>query len=368
MKIIQIVPHPPTDIGGISTYSLKLAEELFKDYGVFTHFLIPFPIYKNFQIPSAINGFPINILSQKKLKVFLSLIPKNTDTIIVHYSQPEGGGFSNQYWLMKVLQSFVKLHHLKLVVIFHELSLTFSLKNKIKFFYPHRFFAARGIAKIANNVITPSVRYQAILSKWLKCSIVCVPVFSNIGEPKHVPDLVKRERRMIVFGAEYSRCRVYNKYLQELLLSCEILEIEEICDIGSSSQLELPQLAGIRVVKMGEQPAEVVSQLMLTSLAGFFDYSHCPEDIGKSGIFAAYCSHGLIPVSSQYNLIETTGLKINKHYAVADEQLNNLTPMQLQSIADNARQWYANHRGAEHVKILASYLLDEVDVAKAIIS
>ena len=358
MKIIQLVPHPPNRIGGICTYSLKLAEKLLEDYNIFTYFVIFLPVFKDFQ--SAIHEFPINLLTQKTPEALLSLIPEDVDTIILHYCQPEGCLFDNQYWLMKLLQKSVKQKNLKLIVIFHEMSLTFSLKKKIKFLYPQRFFAAYGIAKMAHTVFTPSANFQAILAKWLGFPVRCMPVFSNIGEPKYVPALEKRKRRMIVFGTGYSRERVYKKFHKELLLSCRGLDIQEIYDVGGGLKPELPNLQGIRLVRIGEKPSEVVSQLMLDSFAGFFDYSHTPEDIGKSGIFAAYCSHGLIPISSRYNAFEATGLELNKHYIVANKQFNNLSLIQLKFIADNAHQWYKNHDFEKLINILSSCLLEQV--------
>ncbi len=357
MKIIQIVPHPPTHFGGISTYSLKLAEELFKMYGIFTDFIIYDPAFQNFPTPieSEINGFPITILPEKTPEAVLYFLAKNNcKAIILHYNQPSSDRFSSLYWLFKALQFTVKENKFKLVVIFHELSYHFSARN-IEIFHPLRLFAGRGIARNADSIITASAGFQAMLSKWVKHPVKCMPVISNIGEPEHALPLKERKRRMIIFGREYSRDRVYKKYLKEVLLCCKILKIEEIYDVGSPG-VKLPKLNEIRIVDIGEQPPEVVSQLMLTSLAGFFDYSHCPGDLGKSGIFAAYCAHGLIPISSAYNPSETTGLEINKHYVIAHEQLKNLNLMQLQSIVDNARKWYGNHSLIEHTKLIASSL------------
>ncbi len=361
MKIIQIVPHPPTHLGGISTYSLKLAEELLKTYGIFTEFIIYESCFQDFPQPieSEINGFPITILPEETIEAVLSFLGKTYfQGIILHYHQPRSGRFSHLFWLFKALQSAIKLNKCPLLVIFHELSLTFSVRN-IEVFHPLRLLAGRGIAKTANTIVTPSAGFQTLLSKWVHHPIQCLPIISNIGEPQNVPPLEQRKRRIIIFGREYSRDRVYKKYLQELILCCNILEIEEIYDVGSPG-IDLPKLDKISLVDVGEQPSEVVSQLMLTSLAGFFDYSHSPGDWGKSGIFAAYCAHGLIPISTSYNPTEATGLKLNKHYVVANQQLKNMENMQLQSIADNAFQWYVTHNLSEHARIFATSLKQEL--------
>ena len=361
MKVIQLVPHPPTHFGGISTYSLKLAEALFQEHGIFTEFIIYESSFQNFPIPieTEIKGFPITILSEETPKGCLSLLTEqNFPAIILHYHQPASGRFSSLYWLLKGLQLATALHKFPLIVIFHELSLTFSVRN-IKIFHPLRLLAGRGIARTADTIVTASAGFQDLVSKWVKHPVKCLSVISNIGEPENVPILEERKRRMIIFGREYSRERVYKKYLREVLLCCENLKIEEIYDIGSPG-VKLPNLNEIRIVDIGEQPPEVVSQLMLTSLAGFFDYSHCPGDLGKSGIFAAYCAHGLIPISSVYNPSESTGLSLNKHYVIANEQLKNMDYIHLQSIADNAFNWYSNHNIAEHTKIFATSLKKEL--------
>ncbi len=360
MKIIQLVPHPPTHLGGISTYSLKLAEELFREYGIFTSFIIYDSGFQDFPIPieSEISGFPITILSKESPNCILSLLSKyHFQAILLHYHQPRSGRFSNLYWLFQSLQS-PSINKLKLLVIFHELSLTFSVKN-IEIFHFLRFLAGRGIAKTADTIVTASGGFQTLLAKWTKHPIKCLPVISNIGEPEDIPTLAERESRMIVFGREYSRERIYKKYLKELLLCCEILQIKEIYDVGSPG-VKLPKLNEISIVDVGEKPSEIVSQLMLTSLAGFFDYSHCPGDLGKSGIFATYCAHGLIPISSVYNPSESTGLSLNKHYVVASNQLKNMDYMDLQSIADNAFNWYKNHNIAEHARVFATSLKKKI--------
>ena len=361
MKIIQIVHHLPPEPSGTGDYSLRLADKLLKDYGIFTQFI---HYGEQSQFEPVINGFSVTRLPERTPKAFLSLFPENIEGIILHYN------FTGS-WLLEALQSARRLRRFKLVVMFQELIRkypnsypNFSLKRKIAFhlrqFLPARdldSLTARGFARTADAVLTDTARFQAILSKWLKRPVTCIPDFSTIGEPEQVPPLVERDRRMIVFGTLYSRPRIYKEFFKELLRSCQILGIEEIYDLGPSFDLNLPEFSGVHVVEMGEQPPEVISQLMLTSLAGFFDYSLWPGDLGKSTVFAAFCAHGLIPVSSQYNPSEATGLEINKHYVVPDKQLKNMNLRQLQSIADNARQWYGTHTLTENAKVFASCLL-----------
>jgi hypothetical protein len=83
----------------------------------------------------------------------------------------------------------------------------------------------------------------------------------------------------------------------ELELTCQLLGIEEIWDVGPSTSLTLSTVNGVPVVQLGQRSAAEISGFLLNSLAGFFDYN--PDYLAKSGIFAAYCAHGLLPVSAR---------------------------------------------------------------------
>lgn len=351
--IVQIVPRIPPHTDGVGDYSLKLAEQLLNDYKINTHFLV---FKKDIEIESFVNGFPATLLSTHTPEFFLSVLPQNIDTVLLHYSNYPylSGKLDAPFWLVKGLELAVKLRQIKLVVMFHELPM---LKyKKINFLNPIQSIVSRRLAQLASTVITDSGRFQAILSQWIQRPIKCIPDFSTIGEPNEIKTLAERKRRIIVFGTT-DRHRVYANFLNELLSTCHILGIEEIYDIGKPLNLHLSNFNGIHVVEMGFQPSEVVSQLMLESMAGFFDYSRFPGDLGKSTVFAAFCAHGLIPIISQYNPSEADGLEMNKHYLVPGEPLKTCNLSQLQTIADNAHNWYKGHSIPENAKVFASSIL-----------
>lgn len=364
-KILQIVPTPPNQTDGIGDYSLQLAEQLLKEYQINTHFLV----FRTASIEPVINGFPAISLPERNTQALLSVLPEDINGIVLHFSgYPYFNtnlrgmlGAGTPFWLVEALQSAISTRGLKLVVMFHELPrLYWKQIYFFDFLNPIHSVVSRRIARIANATITNSPENQTILSKWLKRPVTRISNFANIGEPDGIPPLAERKRRMIVFGGS-ARYRVYRNALKELIQGCQSLGIEEIYDIGPSLNLkERYHFPGINFVEMGFKPKEEISQLMLTSIAGCLDYNPFPGALGKSGVFAAYCSHGLVPISTQYNPSETDGLEMNKHYLVFSNGLNNLKLNELQTVADNAQHWYQTHNLKEVTKVFASQILDKI--------
>lgn len=351
-KIVQIVPRLPPHTDGVGDYGLRLAEQLLKAHQIRTHFLT---FQLGIETEPVINGFSAVGLPSHQADTLLSVLPPDIQGILLHYSNYPylQGKLDAPFWLPSALERAINLRHLKLVVMFHELPL---LKWKqLNFLNPIQSIVSRRLAQIAHQVVTDSARFQAILSRWFQRPIPCIPDFATIGEPEYVPPLAERERRLIVFGGT-DRRRVYQNSLPKLLQTCQILAIKEICDIGKFLNLkQLYDFADVHLVEMGFQPSEVVSRLMANSLAGCLDYTRFPGDLGKSSVFAAFCAHGLIPICTQYNPSEADGLEMNKHYLVLDEQLGDWDLSQLQSVADNANQWYSRHNLRENAQGFARY-------------
>ncbi|MBD1945589.1 glycosyltransferase family 1 protein [Coleofasciculus sp. FACHB-712] len=353
MKIVQIVPRLPPYTDGVGDYSIRLASQLLKGHGIVTQFLVFQP---DIEIEPIIEGFAATVIPAHTPKALLSVLPGNIEGIILHYSNYPyiQGKIDAPFWLPTALATAVRQRNIKLIVMFHELP--FFKFKKLNFLNPIQSLVSRRLVKVATTVLTDSARFQAILSRWLKQPVTCIPDFSTIGEPdERIPPLSDRSRRIIVFGGS-DRSRVYQNHLKALLYSCHALGIEEICDIGKSLNLQPSNFPGVRLVQMGFQPAEAVRQLLLNSLAGFIDYSRFPGDLGKSSVFAAFCAHGLVPICSCYNPSEADGLEMHKHYLVPNPSLKNLSLTQLQTVVNNSSTWYENHNIVQNTKVFASYL------------
>ncbi|MEQ8385847.1 MAG: hypothetical protein RH949_26165 [Coleofasciculus sp. A1-SPW-01] len=365
MKIIQLVANHISAPGGMEHYTLGLAKKLREDHQIFTDFFCYCELenMEKDKTKVVIDGFSsINIYyanSSDILSLFSSALTEGVDGIVLHYTPLAS-------WLLGYLQSLRKNYKFKLLVVFHDCLYVPSLiKDKIS--YKIRYFLgndkspnlmASKFAKIADHVLTFSGKYKSIISQWVRHPVACIPVYSTIGEPRPIPPLNKRTRRMVVFGKPYRRKRVYQEAIQALIESCHNLGIQEIYDIGRSREREhevnIPDLPEVKILVMGEQPPEQISQVMLTSLAGFIYYD--PAYLGKSTIFAALCAHGVIPIFSKSTTSVADGVEANKHYLVPNNYMKNVNEMELQSISDSVYRWYGNHSLEKTVEIYASLL------------
>ncbi|MGD2183145.1 hypothetical protein [Lusitaniella coriacea] len=349
-KIVQIVPRLPPYRDGVGDYSLKLAGQLLKAHGIFTEFLVFQP---GIEVPSKVNGFPAKGFPTQTLETLISVLPDDINTVLLHYSNYPyiKGKIKAPFWLADTLKLAQKQRKIKVIVMFHELPM---LKFKgINILNPFQSIVSRRLAQTADFVVTDSARFQQFLERWSKQTVPCIPDFSTIGEPNFIPPLETRDRRVIIFGST-DRNRIYKNFLPELLQTCRDLGIEEICDIGQSLNLNPSDFKGVRLIEKGFQSDEEVRELMLNSWAGFIDYSRFPGDLGKSSVFASFCAHGLVPISSCYNPSEADGVEMNRQYLVPGSSLKNFDISQLQTIATNAHKWYSGHSLQENANLFAS--------------
>jgi hypothetical protein len=153
-----------------------------------------------------------------------------------------------------------------------------------------------------------------------------MPVFSTVGEPTGVPLLSERARRIVVFGGEGVRRRAWGPFLPSLAEAVGSLQAEEICDVGAP--VDVPaSVQGVPVRRLGPLSGEEVSVLLLDSAAGFLAYP--PDFLPKSTIFAAYCSHGVLPVCAW----DRNGAGPPYWRGSGDPQV----------VATAARDWYSEH-------------------------
>ncbi|OKH40425.1 hypothetical protein NIES2119_02035 [[Phormidium ambiguum] IAM M-71] len=358
MQILSLVPYLPPAIDGVGDYALNLAMQLRKDFGMKTDFIIGNPT--NISIPN-IDGFPINQVEIHSAKNLLSLLPKNypeASTVLLHYV---GYGYAKRgcpIWLIDALEKWRKANvNSFLVTMFHEVYATGPVWSSSFWLSPLQKNLAVRLSRLSDRCLTSKQGYAQMLrelSGGKQNQIPALPVFSNIGEPESVPPLTTRPPRLIIFGSSSNRQRVYQRSGRALEKTCQELEIEEILDVGPATGLDLSSINGIPVEQMGKRTATEISNMMLNSRVGFFDYH--TEYLSKSTIFAAYCAHGLIPVGTFYSDIQVDGLEAGKNYWLADRPIGKLNLETGQAIADRAYAWYQNHNLSAQAKLFFTYL------------
>ena len=358
MVIIQIVPRLFPVIDGLGDYALNLARQLRKDFKIETHFIVGDPTWSG---STQLQGFPVSrVTAQSPNNLCSLLISDRTSvvtTVLLHYV---GYGYARRgcpLWLVNGLERWrSEGSNRRLVTMFHELyafgppwTSSFCLSPL------QRKLAAR-LAQISDRCLTSLQRYAEILAKFSQgkhSEIPALPVFSNIGESRQCLPLGNRHRRLVVFGGQRNRLQ---QSWSELNYTCQVLEIEEIWDIGPPIDLTFPNIDGVSIVKKGACTAAEISNALSNSLAGFFNY-YDPTRLAKSGIFAAYCAHGMLPISPCFTPLPVDGIEPGKQYWIPRNQPTELDFMTaLQAIADNAYAWYQTHNLSLQAKVFSAYL------------
>ena len=96
-----------------------------------------------------------------------------------------------------------------------------------------------------------------------------------------------------------------------------------------------------------------LSALLAQSMAGFVDYF--PGYMAKSGVFAAYCAHRMLPVMPEDGRSEADGIRCGTHYYNAGGQAT-APHREPQAIADLAWEWYQGHSLERHAGVFARSL------------
>ena len=364
-KILQIVPRIAPDVDGVGDYTLSLAQELRDRYQIVSDFLVVRP---SNQTQPSVDGFTVHCLANHTVAAVLEQIPEDVATVILQYSNYPYllGKLDAPTWLVVALM-LLKQRGLSVLVMFHEFP---TLQyQRLRLPNPIQRRVSRGLAQVADIVVTNNAAFQHTLANWTKTPVRCIPNFSTIGEVQQVPPLRDRDRTLIIFGST-DRGRIYRSNLEGVRQICQKLDIHTLYDIGHPIEWDSTSLnANVTVIKTGLLPATAVSKLMFTAFAGIFDYRRFPNNLAKSTVYAAYCAHGLLPLCNLGALPPQDGSLAGRHYLDTQSLLqhSNLTAeslSRLQRIADNAYAWYGTHTMAKCADQYASFIQSVMPVSK----
>ena len=349
-RILQIVPRIFPDVDGVGDYALQLAHQLYDRNQILSDFLVFRP---NPKLRPQVDQFPVHRLKNHTVQGLLNRVPENISTIFLQYSNYPylRGKLETPMWLVDALK-VLKQRGMRIVVMFHELPTLRYKRIRCPNFVQRRM--SRRLAQVADVVVTNNVAFQQTLARWTELPVHCVPNFSTIGELGQVKPLAARKRSLVVFGSS-DRTRVYRNNTETLNHICHTLNIDTLYDVGRPVEWN-DQGLDVNVVRTGFLSATDVSGLLAESLAGIFDYRRFPNNLAKSTVYAAYCSHGLLPICNGYGFRPQDEIVANHHYLVTSSLQTFAQPSSLQAIADNAYAHYQNRTLAQCATQFANLL------------
>ena len=358
IEITQIVPQLPPTISGVGDYAWLLARRLRAAHDVSTRFIVCDPSWDGDQDPSGASCHRLDARRAEDLQTILTL-PAMPRTVLLHYA---GYGYQRRgcpMWLVRTLESWKnQARERRLIVMFHEL-FAFGPPWRSSFWTsPLQRQLAKSLASLSDHCVTNLKRSAQTLSAVTaraETDFTVLPVFSNVGEPIAPANWTERKPRMIVFGGAAWRRQVYLAGRVDLARAVETLGIREVVDIGPQCG-GYPKLA-VKLTVKGVLAAESIDRELADARAGFFTYP--VAYLGKSGIFAAYAAHGLLPVTCADNTSKNQdGLLAGEHFLRVSGSAN-LDGDHCAKISRQAFQSYRRHDLNQQAARYASILGQE---------
>ncbi len=360
LKVTAIVPKLPPAVDGLGDYGLSLARQLQQSLNCRTNFIVGDPAWSGAE---AIEGFLIRQVRRRSPQSLLELLPPEAEapaTLLLHYV---GYGYAKRgcpFWLITALERWRQAGpRRRLVTMFHEVYARAPLWHWNSQFWtsPLQRHLAIRLSRLSDRCLTSKQDYAARvshLSGGKHPAIPVLPVFSNLGEPQNLAPLSDRRRRLVVFGSAGRRDRVYRQSQLALERTCQELVITEILDIGPPLEKKVPTINGLEIQGLGIQTAAESSRLLAAAIVGFFNY---PIDyLAKSGIFAAYCAHGVIPIGTGSLGQDRDGLLAGRHYWLAAQYPQPMDLAAGQVVANHAYAWYQTHSLSLQAKVFGDEL------------
>jgi hypothetical protein len=335
-RVTQVVPRLPPALSGVGDYASLLAGILREHHSIETRFIVGDPDWKGD------SGVGLRVVSRSRRQL-LDALPEN-GSVLLHYV---GYGYAVRgcpFWLVRALETWRRTtSRRQLIIMFHELAASRGPFPSSSFFNTplQRWLVAR-LSRMADVCHTNMARYAGVIESAAephRGKVVVHPVFSTVGEPATVSGLASRPCRVAIFGGGRWVREALSTHRESLLRCASAIGATGIVALGAPSGTA-PRLP-IPFEEVGVLSSEGVSQTLAQCQAGFFSYP--ASHLGKSSIFAAYCAHGLVPVSALPASENADGIRVGSEYFVADEMAESLPIHELQVVADAARGWYRHH-------------------------
>jgi hypothetical protein len=340
INLTQIVPTLPPSIDGLGDYADILSRQLNTFHGVPSRFMIVDPSWMG----SLADVVRLPQPTEPALRECLASLPRSSagahQVVILHYVNyaydPRRGV---PRWLIEGLEHWAAAraeHHL--ITVFHELYATSWPYRKAFWYSPFQRLLSARLCHASAATYTSREYYARWIRRHLDphaapCQVW--PVLSNVGEPAAVPPLDARQPWLVIFGQATSRSRTYQHNHHRLAQLCERLGIREVHDIGTPSPACPRQIGAIPVRVHGRLAREEISALLMQARFGLIDNNRA--SLAKSGVFAAYCSHGLVPLTETDYPAED-GLAPEQTMISIDR-----APGDAQRLASAAFVWYQRH-------------------------
>jgi hypothetical protein len=279
---------------------------------------------------------------------------RNILAVLLHFS---GYGYQERgvpSWLLRGLQMWKNSRAgIPLLTAFHELYATGVPWQSSFWLCPVQKWIAYSVLKLSSGVLAPTEVYTNVLQNWSGCrdvEITRLPVFSNVGEPGCGPAPSIREPIAVAFGLNGVEDRLFGTYRRQVERVLIQLGIRRVVDVGPRLSPLPRKLAGIPLISKGVLPEIAVSEVLRLARFGLIAYPL--HVICKSGVFAAYAAHGIVPIVFSDRRGQFDGLQAGQHFLDGLRLEGAIGIHDLAGIQRQLFKWYEDHSAQAHARCL----------------
>lgn len=333
-QVLQIVPRLPPQICGVGDYATHLAVEWRKQPGLRA-------MFASADAGAQPEDPDARCFSDRGADAFLPFCSPAPSGIVLHYS---GYGFARRgapLWLPRALRRLKEAApRARLLTVFHELYASGPVTSSAWWLQPFQKLAAARIAALSDELQTSCEVMRDVFHRLPGCDsrdIRLAAIFSNFGEPLQTIPLGERERNLVMFTS--NAAAVDKKRLwEQISVALKVHQIDKLTLIGR--HLEVPAEIPAVVDAKGLLPAGEVEEVLRRSTFGYVALS--PYLLGKSGIFAAFAAHGLVPLIPTGEDRLPDGFQQGRHFLAAGGAA--VSGRELMAISVSLHTWYQSHR------------------------
>jgi hypothetical protein len=274
--------------------------------------------------------------------------------------------------LLSILRRLRRSCRGNLVTIFHELYAPASPPWRSAFWLrPIQIHIARSTARLSGACIVSNEVALAQLRTLMPNVRASVhPVISNFGEPTLSPDQIAQRDpyRWVICGGTAAIEKSFRSFRETVQRIPEFLSPRELFVIGGRDNPAvrslIVDLANVRVDYRPGIEAAGASEILSRCSFAWLDYFHHPDVpssvILKSGAFAAYCAHGVIPVFPHRGTpISLGGHSLPGPFFIGPNHCDLPSSADRAKVASGFYDWYQRFASSEVlVRAIAAALTD----------
>jgi hypothetical protein len=346
--VLQIVPRLPGTLDGVGDYALNLAKALTADHAITTTFLVA----EKTSVPSRDGYEVISGWSRDSS----SRLAEKCAHVILHYVnygyQARGVPFG--------LRTFARQLRSRLagqwLTTFHELYASGPPWKSAFWLRPFQVKIAQDLVDLSTSCVVSNPLIEKTIHAYdAGKKVYLQPVMSNLGEPS-LESFSASPKRWTICGGTALVARSLHSFEQMQPLIPEAFAPEHLDVIGgrndSAIAARLQRLTrdrpGVTYRYHPEVTSQRASELLRQSSFGWLDYFGAgrvwPGMVLKSGVFAALCAHGAVPLLSHgEEPISLKGDSLPGPYYMTSGVANFPEPEKLREMQQAIYAWYHVH-------------------------